>query len=415
MDPSEYFDRIILGNAVEVLRKLPDNLVDTIMTSPPYYGQRYYPGAETVYDGQENCEHDWETYIRPSNCWSTPGQGIYGTKGEYNKAWVKAHEQAFCRKCGAWRGQLGQEPDPEQYINHLLQIFRECYRILKPSGVFFLNIGDAYWSSLGLKTNSKWVRPKQLLMVPYRLASRMQEEGWLLRNIIIWRKTCPVPHPVKDRLTNTYEPVFLFTKSPKYYFDLDSIREPHRLSKTGETVPGYHPLGKNPGDVWEIKTAQYPGAHTAVFPEELVEKCLLAGCPKEVCSRCGKPKVRKYRIVERRFEDLTEEEKEYLHKVFSITRDGKQIVRKKDSPEDRAFREKCLKALLKKKEFIGLEPSCKCGSGFRPGVVLDPFIGSGTTAVVAKSLGLHFIGIDISPKYVKMAEDRLRSTIGGYV
>lgn len=455
---NDYLDRIIQGNALEILKQLPDNIIDCIVTSPPYYSQRFYSGANTVWDGRNDCNHEWE--------------------------------YSYCKRCGAWLGQLGCEPTPDLYIEHLLQIFRECYRVLKPSGVFFLNIGDTYWGS---HQGSNWLRPKQLLMIPYRLAIRMQDEGWLLRNIIIWYKPNAVPHPAADRLTSRYEPVFMFTKEEHYYFDLDAIRVPHkwaekdkrsllgrvphRSEKAIETeeysssAVGYHPVGRspgdvwnidemkkgwgtrkdftytghgikdydiegandpseikrriiesflkdpkgrNPGDVWKINTASFKGAHTAVFPEELVERCLKVACPREVCSKCGRPKKRVYKIVEREWKDLTEEEKQYMMKVYGLTSDGKIVERPKDNEEIKKMRERLVKASMRRKEFLGWYPTCKCNAEFVPGIVLDPFIGSGTTGVVAKSLGLHFIGIEISPKYVQLANNRIKSTLGGY-
>lgn len=428
---------------------------------------RFYPGTNKVWDGDPNCDHEWEYYTRPSNCWSIPSQGVYGIKGEYNKAWIREHQQAYCKKCNAWLGQLGLEPHPSLYIDHLLQIFREVKRVLKKTGVFFLNIGDTYWGGLqgfGTERESRphlqsvldgkypsyyflpptgnkeiqdnWLQPKQLLMIPYRVASAMQEEGWILRNIICWVKVNPMPHPVKDRLVSTYEPVFMFVKNRHYYFDLDSIREKHKWAsrdkrsipgrvehKTGKSTTGqyacsatgYHKLGKNPGDTWTIKTASFKGSHFAVFPLELVEKCLKAGCPKEVCIKCGRPKVRKYKKTEREWRDLSNEEKEFFQKTYGLTKDGKIVFRPKDSEEDRKMRERLIKASLQKIEFEGWTPTCKCNAGFRPGIVLDPFVGAGTTALVAKSLGLYYIGIELSKEYVDLANKRLQESIVNYL
>ena len=384
LEEKEYLDKIIQGHVLEVLKEIPSEVVDTAVTSPPYYSLRFYKGANVVWGGDPECDHEWEFYTRPSNCWSKPGRGLYGVKGEYNKAWIKEHQQAFCKKCGAWWGQLGLEPHPQMYIDHLVQIFREVKRVLKKTGVFFLNIGDTYWGSLqgfGMKRKtkktgfqnvleqdqypghyfmpptgskditSKWLQPKQKLMIPSRVAIALQEDGWILRNTIIWHKPNHMPHPVKDRLTNAYESIFFFVKNKKYFFNLDAIREPHIWAskdkrsllrrvphKSGKSLTGqyasnavgYHPLGKNPGNVWRIKTSSFKGGHFAVFPEELVRKCLIAGCPEN-------------------------------------------------------------------------------------GVVLDPFIGSGTTAVIAKSLGLHYIGIEIVPKYVEMARNRIKGKLDYYL
>jgi len=513
----EYLNKIIQGDALEVLKELPSEIIDCCTTSPPYYSLRFYPGTNKVWDGDPNCDHDWKYYTRTSNCWGVPGKGAYGVKGEYNKAWIREHQQAFCKKCGAWWGQLGLEPHPQMYIDHLVQIFREVKRVLKKTGVFFLNVGDTYWGGLqGFGTikghwrskvnkeekyvsqyfmpptgnknlRSNWLQPKQKLMIPSRVAMALQEDGWILRNTIIWYKPNHMPHPVKDRFTVTYEPVYMFVKSTKYYFDLDSVRLPHKWAskdkrsligrvphKTGKSVSGqtgckvvgYHKLGKNPGDVfkawgagkhglyrgkavkdyeehgaqnasdlkrriiesylkdpkgknpgdfWTIKTASFKGAHFAVFPEKLVETCLKAGCPKEVCSKCGKPKERKYEVIERKWNEIPEEEQQYFRKTLGLTKEGKIVYRPKDSEEDRKMRERLVKAALSQKKFLGYLPTCKCNEGFEPGLVLDPFIGSGTTALVAKALGLNFIGIELNKEYVKMANLRLKQSIVNYL
>jgi len=466
---SEYLNKIILGDALEVLKNIPSEIVDCCITSPPYYSLRFYPGTNKVWDGDPNCDHEWEYYTRASNCWGVPGKGVYGVKGEYNKAWIREHNQAFCKKCGAWWGQLGLEPHPQMYIDHLVQIFREVKRVLKKTGVFFLNIGDTYWGGLqgfgtikghwrskinredkyvsqyfmpptgNKKIRSNWLQPKQKLMIPSRVAIALQEDGWILRNTIIWYKPNHMPHPVKDRLVSAYEPVYMFVKNNKYYFDLDSIRKPHKWAdkdkrslfgrvehKTGKwkesgmagAAVGYHELGRNPGDVWKIKTANYKGAHFAVFPEELVEKCLKAGCPREVCKKCGTPKFRKYEIIERDWNDLTEEEKEFIRKRYGTNKDGEyKGISKKDlngnDPSERKRR--IIKSMLKKKKFIGYVPICKCKKEFEPGLVLDPFVGSGTTAKVAKALGLNYIGIELNKEYVELATIRLKESIVNYL
>ena len=465
---NNFKNKIIQGSALEVLKTLPDNVVDCVITSPPYYGLRFYPETNMIYDGKEGCEHDWKFYTKPSNCWSKPGQGVYGVKGEYNKAWIKAHQQAFCKKCNAWLGQLGLEPHPNMYIAHLVEIFEEVKRILKKSGVFYLNIGDTYWGGLhgfGTKKGhwrskvnkeeiyashyfrpptgnkelrSNWLQPKQLLMIPYRVATSMQEEGWILRNVIIWHKPNHMPHPVKDRLVSAYEPIFMFTKNKKYYFDIDSIREehiwasrdkrslvgrvPHKSGKslTGQyssNAVGYHKLGKNPGDIWKIRTSNYKGAHFATFPNKLVEKCIMAGCPKEVCSKCGNPKVRNVIIKERKWEELSKEEQEYIRKRYGTNKNGQyKGLSKKDSKEGNdpsSRKRRIIKSMMKTKEYKGWKPSCRCNEHYIPGIVLDPFAGSGTALVVARQLCLNYIGIELSKKYIKIIEDRLRNKVLG--
>lgn len=274
-------DRIYVGDSVAVMRRWPDQFVDLVLTSPPYFNLRDYGVA----------------------------------------------------------GQLGLERAPEEYVASLMKVIRECGRVMKSTGSLYLNIGDTY-------------KGKTLLGIPWRVAFAMIEEGWLLRNEIVWAKPHGLPTPIKDRLNTTHEKIFHFVKSPKYYFDLDAIRVPTKGtyregSKTrrfmtdtrlphrpGVPVAGNfkpHPLGKNPGDVWtigpETRPKKYiaPGetAHFAPYPEALCERPIKAASPPD-------------------------------------------------------------------------------------GIVLDPFMGSGTTALVARRLGRHFLGTELSPEYARLARRRLR-------
>jgi len=199
--------------------------------------------------------------------------------------------------------QLGQEKTPEEFVDKLRQVFREVKRVLKPTGSLWLSIDDTY-------------RNKQLLGIPWRLALAMQEDGWVLRSEIIWDKRGTCPEPVRDRPTRNHEPVYLFSKSKNYHFDMDAVREPHdnpwaidcikKAQETGATRPENYnafdreqrlakgqkgitraqygammnPLGKPPRTVWTITTQKRKEAHFASFPDELARKCLAAGCAK---------------------------------------------------------------------------------------------------------------------------------------
>jgi len=447
-----YKNKILNGNVLEVLRQLPSDIYDTIITSPPYWGQRFYPGANTVWDaGSPNCEHDWQSYIKASNCWGVPSPNISVKSEEYNTSWVPEHQQGYCKKCGAWWGQLGCEPTPQLFVDHLVEIFDELLRVLKPTGVCFLNLGDKYCGSLGgygikevhsigIQYNLKERRPsqffkppaatclgkepylkmKQLLLIPHRVAIKMEDHGWLCRNNIIWFKANYMPHPVRDRFVNAHEDVFMFTKTGKYFFDLDKVRKPSIWAKkdkramfgrvphmTGKLVDakvhnaavGYNPKGKNPGDVWKLKTSRFKGAHFATFPHELVEMALKCACPTEVCKECGKPKKQIYKMISRSWNEISQEERDFIKKRYGNVEDPK-------SPHH-----KVIKKMLRKMKNTGWHPNCKCNVEYEPGIVLDPFMGSGTTAIVAKSYGMNYTGIELSKKYVKIAEDRLKEML----
>lgn len=288
---------IITADALTALRNMEAESCDMCVTSPPYYGLRNY--------------------------------------GE--------------------PGQIGLEETPADYVERLVEIFKEVKRVLKSDGTLWLNLGDSYAGSNGNGTRqSKWraadtyhsetdyslrklsgrkdvgCKPKDLIGIPWMVAFALRADGWYLRQDIIWQKTNCMPESVKDRCTKSHEHLFLLSKSPRYYFDSEAISEPitsssasHRDHKKSGVQYTPKPR-KNKRDVWAIATGGYKGAHFAVFPPALVRPCVLAG------SRPG-------------------------------------------------------------------------------GIVLDPFIGSGTSAVVAIEEGRRYIGIDISPNYATLATERIKA------
>ncbi len=281
----EWLDSVHCGDALEQLRQLPDEVIDTVVTSPPYYRQRDYSGDR----------------------------------------------------------QVGHEGTPDEYVQRLVEIFAECHRVMKPSGTLWIVLGDKYHKG------------RQLGM-PWRVALALIDFGWILRSDIIWHKPNAMPSAVKTRPTTDHEYVFLLTKSTEYYYDADAIREPHVTFSENSKMRGgrkhfhqrdgtpeqgknggqanlhngrwdqaFHPKGRNKRTVWSISLSKFRDAHFAVFPESLVETCLLAGCPEN-------------------------------------------------------------------------------------GIVLDPFLGSGTTAMVAQRLRRKFVGIDCVEKYCQMARQRLHDS-----
>jgi len=311
-------NKIICGEALATLKSLDANSVDMCVTSPPYYGLR-----------------------------------DYGTEG-----------------------QIGIENSPQEYIDNLTEIFMEVYRVLKPSGTLWLNIGDSYAGSgkgpmsLAMAGNGKnkmlyeknskvhevpkkWsgIKPKDMIGIPWMLAFSLREKGWYLRSDIIWRKTNCLPESVKDRPTKCYEHIFLLAKSRNYYYDYKAIQEPlkevskerykrgrsnhskYALEKIQQNINCQHnnfssfdQEFRRKRDVWELSTNTYRmNEHFAMYPEKLIEPCIKAGCPKG-------------------------------------------------------------------------------------GIVLDPFFGSGTTGVVAKKLGRQYIGIEMNPKYCELSGQRIALT-----
>ena len=309
-------NRILQGNVLDRMKDLPDQSVQCVVTSPPYWGLRDYGGD----------------------------------------------------------GQLGLEETPEEFVENLVKVFREVKRVLKDDGTVWLNLGDSYSAGkmtphTGAARNGRdmsamsgiirtYNNPKNLVGIPWRVAFALQADGWYLRQDIIWHKPNPMPESVADRCTKSHEYIFLLTKSAKYFYDAEAIREPlqsgpsdikkmienkdridakhlkddyplHKAntrSKIGRkravgTMNQEGLLGRNRRSIWQINTTPYPEAHFAVFPPKLPELCIKAG----------------------------------------------------SSEGD---------------------------------IVLDPFFGSGTTGWVAQRLGRKWIGIELNPEYIKIAERR---------
>ena len=394
----------------------------------------YGEATNTIWDGDENCGHEFEVV-------ETKRPNASGGKTEYAKQklsikgmdnyseFVDYHNRvtksSFCRKCGAWCGQLGLEPTLDLYHKHMLQITSELKRILKKDGIMFWNHGDNYASSRGY-SDPKYpngrtgefdepsaypqgnIKPKSLFMQNYRLILKMiDEQGWILRNVIIWHKINHMPSSVTDRFSNAYEPVFMLTKSKKYWFDLDAVRAPHTSNvKTpkhkytkGEPPNAtyandveYNPLGKNPGDVWKIPTQPFPEAHFATFPEKLVEPMIKSGCPQWICKKCRKARERIVKV--HRPPDYDPScIADYADKVHPNWH---------NRPVSKIFQD----TLRSKRKTVGWT-DCGCNAGWDSGIVLDPFAGSGTTLLVARKLLRDYIGIELNPEYIKIAKKRI--------
>lgn len=347
---------VLLAQADALHIPLADESVHVVVTSPPYFGLRDY-GA--------------------------PGQ-------------LGLERQPDCL------GWATGNPCGECYVCRMVAVFREVRRVLRDDGTLWLNLGDSYngsggaggdYNAGGLREGQPrypgrrvlGLKPKDLIGVPWRVALALQADGWWLRSEIIWAKSNPMPESVTDRPTRGHEYVFLLTKSKRYYYDQDAIREPNRPSTLdryrypliGNNLklyygqrqdvkrinpiidrPGHKELlarrGRNARTVWTVATRSYSGAHFAVYPPALVEPCIKAGSSEHgCCARCGAPWKRA---------------------------DG------------------------------GWRPVCSCGVEERqPCVVLDPFVGSGTTAMVARQLGRRGIGLDLNYTYLdQQARARLQ-------
>ncbi|MDE3094061.1 MAG: site-specific DNA-methyltransferase [Acidobacteriota bacterium] len=335
-------NQILRGDALARLRDLPDHAIDCVVTSPPYFLLRDY-GVD---------------------------------------------------------GQIGLEASVDDWVEALRPVFHELARVLKPGGGLWLNIADTFSRSAGSGAPSK-----SMLLAPERLLLALAHDGWIVRSKVIWAKTNTMPNSVTDRLNTTYEPVYFLVRSPRYYFDLDAIREAATLTPRDIGRAIEHDaqqsldvavsdatspiLGTNPGDVWRIATKGFRGAHFATFPPDLVRRPIAATCPEMICTRCGTPLKRQtstWRVP--------------------LGSNGR-AVQAKDRFVMR-FPQRW-HTLRQRGDIV----PCGCHAPTVPGVVLDPFFGAGTTALVAEELGRDWIGIELSDEYATLAEARLEAARDG--
>ena len=351
-------NKIEFGDCRETMRRWKEQGIkaQTCVTSPPYFGLRDY-GTAKWEGGDDSCEHS----ISMPTKWNDPKRGTSVLRPETAH---RGGSSANCHKCGATRvdSQLGLEETPEAYISAMVEVFRCVWDVLEDDGTLWVNIGDSYCNSNGFaraspeyqregrnnmpandrkldKLHETGLKTKDLIGIPWMLAFALRTDGWYLRQDIIWHKPNPMPESVQDRCTKAHEYIFLLSKSHKYYYDHESIKDPvkqdwgtrdrtdGKYHNEGTGLPPHGGLEKsyemaNKRSVWTVNTKPYAGAHFAVFPTELIEPCILAGAP------------------------------------------------------------------------VG-------------GIVLDPFMGSGTTAQVAQDLGRQYLGCELNPNYKPLQNKRI--------
>lgn len=355
---------ILEGDCVKQLRALAPESVQCVVTSPPYWGLRDY------------------------------GIG----------------------------GQLGLEKTPEEYVEKMVGVFREVRRVLRRDGTCWVNMGDSYWNGGTARITAPHLKPKDLVGMPWKLAFALQADGWFLRADVIWAKPNPMPESVTDRPTKAHEYVFLLTKSARYFYDADAVREPHRepwrsgshenrrMAKGGDGLAftgwdynrrEYNPAGRNLRSVWTIASEPYPEAHFATFPRKLVEPCIRAGTSaKGACAACGAPWER---LIERHLEETR-------GRVGDRSRDGLDVTRT-DAGSQWGHSGGIYGRYRTKT--TGWRPSCDCGdgAGTKPCVVLDPFAGTGTVGIVAHENGCDSVLVELHPEYVALMRRRLAPVI----
>mgnify|MGYP000692378991 CR=1 FL=1 len=420
--------RIINADVFEGLAQLEDESVHCVVTSPPYWGLRCY-GVD---------------------------------------------------------GQLGLEPTLGEHIETMVRVFGEVKRVLRKDGTLWLNYGDCYATSANGRSaaatkelgnddrtfrdkpfstvgpinkgkriergNGRWgggnnpaggvLKPKDLCMIPARLAIALQEDGWWIRSEIIWAKPNPMPESIQDRPTSSHEKIYLLSKSPRYFYDAEAVRVPakypdddrigrasmnHKRAPT-EKISGIRPrqdkqrghsrrhagfndcwdqmpreerqsMGANLRNVWNIATKSCSEAHFATFPPALIDPCIKAGTSeKGVCPECGAPWIREIETT------LTPTKK--AAKTFIVDERDKSADRNDQGSNRQKDGHKSGHVNISKT--LGWSPSCECGvpTAF-PATMLDPFGGSGTTGLVADRLGRDAILIELNPEYCDLARKRI--------
>lgn len=444
---------VLLGDVREKLKEVPDGVVQTCVTSPPYFGLRDY-GTAKWEGGDPACDH---VQGRPG---AGRADGIVDERSQRNRDGVGSMG-GDCRNCGAKRidSQVGLEPTPEEYVASLVEVFREVRRVLRDDGTLWLNLGDSYVSKpyltdnpqgihlssnvetqvkqspIGILHNRKasldavGLKPKDLIGIPWRVAFALQADGWYLRSDIIWAKGNVMPESVTDRPTKSHEYIFLLTKNERYFYDIDAIREPHNMhyvqrrftfdnarsdqyrsdrrpdmSFRYDGVPMGNPAGRNKRSVWHINPKPYKGAHFATFPEELPEVCIRAGTSeKGACSKCGAPWERTLETCKGE-PDLSQRTTAHYD-----TKDRYGLGGGNTGFDKLAQR---MREGTHHKATTGWEPTCSCGiEQTTPCIVLDPFSGSGTTLAVAKYLRRDYLGVELNPEYHKLIQERLRPAV----
>lgn len=259
-------DRGILykGDSLDILNMMPIESVDVIITSPPYYSLRDYGVPYTIFGGKKGCKHEWEEHrIKPKGGRGSKGAKVGSNKNDFSN--MRDHDviSYACKVCGAWRGNLGLEPHPDEFIKHLSDIFDGCMRVLNKQGTLWIVIGDSYSTYKGFNN----INGTSLIGIPDRLKIELIDRGWICKNDIIWHKPNVSPENVKRRFTRNYERVLLFAKDKRYYF-----KQQFESSVEGKS--------RNKRCIWDINVKPYFGSHTAVFPEELVENMISPSVPK---------------------------------------------------------------------------------------------------------------------------------------
>jgi DNA modification methylase len=484
--------RIIQGDVLGGI-PLPDESVHCVVTSPPYWGLRDYGtakweggsvdcthkrvgnrdsrprsglqgGLATVNDAQEpayreQCKCGALRIDAQLGLEATPDCGRHDTTILELKAdlafddFVTINQELRVDvryEAGDVPTHLRQYFQPQQpcgmcYVCRMVQVFREVRRVLRKDGTLWLNLGDSYnglkvgntethknpraVTSMFTKQPAPNLKEKDLCMIPARVALALQADGWWIRSEITWCKRAPMPESVTDRPTSATEKIYLLTKSAKYFYDADAVREPYNESSLGRyayqfglgpaaavakspavgdgtahsTAP--NPAGRNMWSYWLLSPEPFPAAHFATFPTEIPRRAILAGTSEHgCCSECGAPWKR---VVEREIGDPTGWRQSESASEKHAGRIAQGLVSTK-SGFNRGSKEDYY-ANAPRTLTTGWQPTCAHKDApLVPAVCLDPFSGAGTTVMTALRLGRRGIGLELNPEYVRLSEERIR-------
>jgi DNA modification methylase len=424
-------NQIIQGNTLEVLKTFPDDFIHLCVTSPPYFWKRNYGTPPIVWDDDKNCEHNWISFMRKGGYGGCNSNKL-AIKETDNFQIFNGEQQKLCTKCNAYVCSLGLEIYVDLYIKHLVDIFREVRRVLRPDGSFYLNIGDTYAGvNSRLINKDEKLQLKNQIGIPARLLLAMQKDGWIYRQDLIWKKTNAFATSVNDTFHNIHEYILLFTKTQRAYFDELGSPEPIPPSTIPRKLAGVGEANKNSSSrvdgkcaadprpnilnkicpvelqniiknlegakrktVWTVSTAGLKYDHFASFGTSLIEIPLLTSSSQYNCSSCGAPYKRD------------------IERIYIPTRPGLNTGTGKSGKDGDPYKDLHNSDMSKYrvtigKKTLGWSPQCNCNAEKGKAIVLDPFMGSGTVAVTAIKHNRDYIGIELNPEYIKICNDRI--------
>ena len=457
--------QILQGDCIESLKKLENQSINTCITSPPYWGLRDYGTAEWE-GGNENCDH-----VANPNATKKMGNDEFNKNrpSRENTKTKGYYYEKKCPKCGAIRkdNQLGMEDTPEEFVDNLVKVFREIKRVLRDDGTVWLNLGDSYAMSSIRGGNKKFsgnvgahnhyeksikkgkrkipngLKPKDLIGIPWRVALALQQDGLYLRQDIIWHKPNPMPESVKDRCTKAHEYIFLFSKSPKYYFDNEAIKEDcvtknkqtnkkntHGKYQTKENeAKNRQGIHSNRGDkLIEVRTKLPMQKDLVDFLRSKTTAKILANSTDIPLTKIehwfrydetgfAYPTIEDWNKVKEFIDDWSNEFSfiDQSLTYYELKTDEVVQTNKKNKRSVWTVATKSFKGAHFATFPMDLIEPCVLAGCPEGGTVLDPFGGSGTTGIVAVNHNRNSVLLELNEEYIEIAKERINEQAGMFV